>query len=46
MIDINNKIKEKPTEEMTETQKANWMTWDDIMKVYEEMKQNLKFYLR
>lgn len=42
MIEINNKIKDKPTEEMTETQKQNWMCWDDIIKLYKEKRDNLK----
>ena len=42
MIAINEKIKDKPTDEKTETQKKNWMDWDDILKIYEEMKDNLK----
>jgi hypothetical protein len=42
MISIHDKIKGKPTEEMTETQKKNWLNWDDILKVYEEMKDKLK----
>jgi len=42
MIDINNKIKEKPTEEMTETQKKNWINWEDVLKIYKEMWDNLK----
>lgn len=42
MIDINNKIKEKPTEEKTETQSKNWIEWDEVMKIYNDMKDNLK----
>jgi hypothetical protein len=42
MLNIHDKIKEKPTEEMTETQKKNWLNWDDILKKYEEMKDKLK----
>jgi integrase len=42
MINIHQKIKEKPTEEMTETQKANWMNWDDVLNIYKTMGENLK----
>ena len=42
MIEINDKIKEKPTEEKTETQNKNWLNWDEVMKIYNEMKDNLK----
>jgi integrase len=42
MMNIYNKIKDKPTEEMTETQKNNWMNWDDVMKIYKEMGDKLK----
>jgi hypothetical protein len=42
MMNIYNKIKEKPTEEMTETQKKNWINWDDVMKIYKEMGDKLK----
>jgi hypothetical protein len=38
MLDINNVIKEKPTEEKTETQKNNWLDWTDILKKYDEEK--------
>ena len=42
MMNIYNKIKDKGTEEMTETQKKNWMNWDDVMKIYKEMGDKLK----
>lgn len=42
MIDINDKIKEKPTEEKTEAQNKNWISWDEVMKIYNDMKDNLK----
>jgi hypothetical protein len=42
MISINDKIKEKPTEEKTETQNKNWLSWDEVMKIYNDMKDNLK----
>lgn len=42
MLNIHDKIKEKPTEEMTETQKKNWLNWDDVLKIYGEMKDKLK----
>lgn len=42
MININDKIKEKPTEEKTETQNKNWINWDEVMKIYNDMKDNLK----
>lgn len=42
MINLHNKIKEKPTEELTETQKKNWINWNDVLVLYKEMGENLK----
>lgn len=43
MIDINDKIKEQPKNEMSETQKNNWMEWDDILKKYNEYESTINF---
>ena len=41
MLDIANKIKEKPSEEMSESQKDNWMSWDDVLKRHVELLKSL-----
>jgi integrase len=41
MLDISNKIKAKPTDEMTETQKENWINWEDVLKRYDELFKSL-----
>jgi hypothetical protein len=42
MININQEIKDKPTEEMTDTQKQNWMSWNDVLVLYKEIGDSLK----
>jgi hypothetical protein len=42
MLDIDKKIKEKPTEEMTVTQKENWITWDQVIEIYDKIKSEIK----
>ena len=37
MLKKNNDIKEKTTDEPTEEQKANWISWDDVKKRFEEL---------
>jgi integrase len=43
MMDRTKIINDKPKNEKTETQKENWMNWDDVMKKYNDLKDNLKF---
>lgn len=42
MIDIDKKIKETPTIEMTEVQKNNWLTWDQVIEIYDKIKSEIK----
>lgn len=37
MIDISKSIKETPTEEKSETQKENWLSWDDVKMTREQL---------
>lgn len=41
MMNIYNKIKDKPTDEMTAVQKENWIDWDDVIKVHKDLKDKL-----
>jgi hypothetical protein len=45
MVDLSNDIKKKPTEEMTETQKKNWMKWDEILTKFNDMKQKIDTFI-
>jgi integrase len=42
MIERTKNINDKPKNEKTETQKKNWMSWDDIMIIYNDLLKNLK----
>lgn len=37
MIEINNKINKIPTEDKTATQSKNWIEWDEVIKVYNNL---------
>jgi len=37
MLEKSNEIKEKETDEPTEEQKKNWISWDDVKKRFEEL---------
>lgn len=41
MLDISNKIKDKPTTELSEVQQQNWITWDDVLKKQDELLKDL-----
>ena len=41
MNDKNTEIKENATDEPTEEQKANWISWDDVKKKFEELKSEV-----
>lgn len=41
MMDIYNKIKQTPTQEKSETQKKNWMEWDEILKIYKDLEDDI-----
>ena len=43
MIERCNEINEKPKHEKSEKQEKNWMSWDDVLNVYNDLKNNLKF---
>lgn len=38
MVDLSNEIKKKPTQEMTDTQKENWLKWDEVVKKFNDIK--------
>ena len=38
MMNLRNELKEIPTNQMSEQQKNNWMDWEEVMKIYEEVK--------
>ena len=37
MIEKNNEIKESATDEATDDQKKNWISWEDVKKKFEEL---------
>ena len=41
MMDRTKIINDKPKNEKTETQKENWMNWDDVMKKYNNIYDNM-----
>jgi hypothetical protein len=41
MLDINNQIKNKPTDEMSESQSKNWKKWDDVLKDFNDLKERV-----
>jgi len=45
MVDLSNDIKKKPTEEMTETQKKNWMKWDEILTKFNDMQKKIDTFI-
>jgi hypothetical protein len=42
MIDINEQIKAIPTENMSDKQKDNWMTWNDVVDKFKEKYDSIK----
>jgi len=42
MIEKNNEIKESATDEATDDQKKNWISWEDVKKKFEELKEEVK----
>lgn len=42
MMDINSKIKQIPTEEKSETQKENWIEWDEVKTKYDSLLEDVK----
>jgi len=45
MIDKAKEIKEKPTEEMTEAQKDNWMKWDEVKEKFDDLKSKVESFI-
>lgn len=41
MMDINNKLRAKPTEKMTDTQNENWKKWDEVLNDFKKLEQNV-----
>jgi hypothetical protein len=41
MISTNNNIKSKPTEDKTEVQKENWISWENVLEKLEELKKEV-----
>jgi len=42
MLKKNDEIKEKTTNEPTEEQKANWISWEDVKKRFDELKEEVE----
>ena len=42
MIEKNNEIKESATDEATDEQKENWISWEDVKKKFEELKEDVE----
>jgi hypothetical protein len=42
MLKKNDEIKEKTTDEATEEQKENWISWDDVKKRFDELKKEVE----
>ena len=42
MLQKNNEIRENETDEPTEEQKKNWISWDDVKKRFEELKKDIE----
>jgi hypothetical protein len=43
MMEVDGEIKENPSDEKSETQKENWINWDDVMSRLEELKSKVDF---
>ena len=41
MVDLADEIRQTPTEEMNEQQKKNWIDWDEVIKVYNDLKEQV-----
>lgn len=46
LIDIDKKIKETPINEKSLTQKNNWIDWNEVKTIYDNLKKNVKIYKR
>lgn len=45
MMQVNDKIKAVPTDKMSETQKDNWSSWEDIIKKFDEIKSEVDKFI-
>jgi hypothetical protein len=45
MMEKAKEIKEKPTEEMTDTQKDNWLNWDKVKEKFDELKSKVDSFI-
>ena len=45
MIKINDKIKEVPTEKMSETQNDNWLNWEAVISKYDELYNEVQSFV-
>lgn len=45
MMNIAKEIKEKPTEEMNDAQKENWLSWDKVKEKFEELKEKVNNFI-
>ena len=45
MINLNDKLKAIPTNEMTDTQKKNWSSWADIKNKFEELEKTVNEFI-
>jgi integrase len=41
MTNLSSVIRETPTEEMNEQQKTNWIEWDEVIKIYDDLKKKV-----
>ena len=44
MININNKIKDLPTEKLSKAQADNWISWEDVIKKYDDIYSEVKLF--
>lgn len=44
MIDTANEIRNKPTEEKSETQTENWISWEDVKSKFNDLKDQVKTF--
>lgn len=45
MMDKAKEIKEKPTEEMNDAQKENWLSWDKVKEKFDELKSKVESFI-
>ena len=45
MMNLAKEIKEKPTEEMNDAQKENWLSWDKVKEKFDELKNKVDAFI-